>query len=183
MSTDLTPSNGGLPSDTEWKILKEQAEILVKTKFLPPSIQTPEQAIAIALKGRELGIPIMQSFSHINIINGRPSISAELMLALIYKNCPRAKINFDENGNTACTISASRPGDKPTKFSFTIEDAKKAGLVRAGGPWEKYPAALLRARTITVMARALFPDAISGCSYTSEELGGPVDNDIIEMEI
>jgi hypothetical protein len=57
-----------------------------------------------------------------------------------------------------------------------MEDAHRAGL-SGKGPWKSYPAAMLRARAISAMARAMFPDALSGVVYTPEELGAEVDDD------
>jgi len=169
----------------EWHVLNEQAETLLKSGFLPASIKTKEQAIAIGLKGKELGIPLMQAISSINIIQGKPCASAELMLALVYKNCPRGKFSIKVTTNEKCVIEAARPGEATAVFEYTIEDAKRAGIVREGGPWSKYPAAMLRARNISAVARGIFPDAISGISYTPEELGANVDEEgkVIEMEI
>lgn len=164
------------PSEHEWAILKEQAAMVVKTGFLPAAIKTAEQAIAIALKGRELGIPPMQAFAHIHIIQGKPTISAELMLSLIYKNCPGAVVDYIENSNEICVIEAKRPGGSTARFSFSMEDAKRADLLGKGN-WKAYPGAMLRARAIAIMARARFPDAIMGCSYTPEELGADVNED------
>lgn len=165
-----------LPSEGEWNMLKEQAGILLKTPFLPSAIKTVEQAIAIALKGRELGIPFMQSLTHIHIINGKPTISSELMLALIFKNCPGAVIDYPKSDATECVIEARRPGGKPARFSFSMENAAAAGLTGKDS-WKKYPDAMLRARTVAIVARALFPDAIMGCSYTPEEMGAKVDEE------
>jgi hypothetical protein len=168
------PSQSIFPSESEWKMLKEQAEMVVKTGFLPQAVNTPEKAITIALKGRELGIPPMQAYSHIHVIQGKPTISAELMLSLIYKNCPGAKVNYLETSDKACEIETTRPGHKPSKFRFTIQDAEKAKLLSKDS-WKNYPAAMLRARTVAIVARAIFPDAIMGCSYTPEELGAEID--------
>lgn len=162
-----------LPTESEWSILKEQATMAVRSGFLPRAVDTAEKAITIALKGRELGIPPMQAFSHIHIIQGKPTISSELMLSLIYKNCPGAVINYLETTNQVCIIEAVRPGHKPTKFKYTIEDAKNAGLLSKDS-WKNYPSAMLRARTVSIVARALFPDAIMGCSYIPEEVGAEV---------
>ncbi len=167
---------GVFPTPAEWGMIKEQASLLVKSGMLPTGIKTPEAAIAIALKGRELGIPMMQAFAHIHIINGKPTISAELMLALIHRNCPGAVIDYLENTDQRCTIEARRPGGKTATFGFSMEDARKADLANKG-PWKSYPGAMLRARTIAIVARALFPDAIMGCSYTPEELGAEVNED------
>lgn len=164
------------PSEAEWAMLKEQAAMVVKTGFLPRAVDTPERAIAIALKGRELGIPPMQAFAHIHIVDGKPTISAELMLSLIYKNSAGAIVNYIEDTDKRCVVEAKRQGGKATKFSFTIDEARQAGLL-AKNNWKSYPAAMLRARTVAIVARALFPDAIAGCSHIPDELGADIDED------
>lgn len=152
-----------------WDVMRSQAEVLVKSGFLPSSVKTPEQAIAIIMKGYEVGLPPMQAFSHINIIQGKPAASPESQLALIYKNCSGANINFVRLADNECIIEASRPGGKKTIFKFDEEDAKKAGLLNKDN-WKKYPRAMFRSRCVSEMARTMFPDAIMGLSYTPEEL-------------
>ncbi len=159
-----------------WGIMKEQASLLVKSNFLPVSVKTPEQAIAIMMKGQELGIPPMQAFSQINVIQGKPCVSAELQLALIYRSHPEAKIEFVKLDIDGCHISAARPKGKAQTFKFERSDAEAAQLLSKDN-WRKYPRAMYRSRCISEMARSLFPDAIMGCSYTPEELGAEVDED------
>lgn len=170
------------PNKDEFETLQRICKTAVLSTLLPDAYNTGDsnaklaKAIVIALKGRELGIPMMQAFSQINIIKGKPTISAELMLALIFKKFPEAPIHVTEYSNTKCTIEASRPGsDKKTIFTFTIDDAKQAGL--GGVAWQKYPRAMLRSRCISEMARTMFPDCLMGCSYTPEEIGADVDID------
>lgn len=165
-----------LPTIQEFQTMKELGTMAVKSGLIPTSINTPEKAVIIMLKGRELGIPPMQAFSSIAVVNGKPTMSAELMLAMIYKNVPGAIVNFDITDSKKCEISAKRPNGKSTKFSFTMDDAKTANLT-GKGPWMTYPAAMLRARCVSAMARAMFPDALSGVVYTPEELGAEVDDD------
>ena len=162
-----------IPTPSELTVLKELGSMLVKSGLLPSSIKTPEQAMVIMLKGKELGIPPMQAFSSISVVQGKPTIGAELMLGLIYKAYPTAVIDYEVSSNTACVINATRPGGKPSKFSFNMDDAKKANLLGKSS-WTQYPAAMLRARCISAMARAVFPDALMGASYTAEELGAEV---------
>lgn len=158
-----------------WEVIKEQAQILVKSGFLPPSIKTIEQAIAIALKGFELGLPIMTSYSHINIISGKPTVSAELMLALIYKHCHGSIINFLKIEDDICVIEAKRPGGKTHTFKYDSDDARAAGLL-GRQQWKQYPRAMMRSRCVSEMARSLFPDAIMGCSYTPDEISADAPN-------
>lgn len=175
--------NDLIPSEQDFKTLEKLGGMAVRTGFLPSSINTPEKAIIIALKGRELGIPPMQAFAQISVIQGKPTISAELMMALVYKNVPQAEIIFDQNDNKGCVIRSRRRKDQSfSRFEFNENDAKTAGLL-GKSTWKTYPAAMYRARAISIMARAMFADAISGCSYTPEELGATVteEGDVINV--
>lgn len=174
MSTEMMPFEQMLPAANNWQLMKQQAGELIKSGFLPQGIKTSEQAVAIILKGRELGIPPMQALSHIHVINGKPTMSAELMLAQILKLHPKTKISYPERSGERCTIKVQRYGSEPSTFTFAMTDAQAAGLLN-NPTWKKYPRAMLHARCVAEMARSLFPDAISGISYCPEELGANVD--------
>ncbi len=182
--SELIPFEKILPAAQGWALLKEQSEELIKSGFLPSGIKTGAQAVAIILKGREIGIPPMQALSHIHVINGKPTMSAELMLSQIMRLHPRTRISYPVRSNEQCEMKVTREGCEPSTFVFTIEDATRAGVM--GNPtWKKYPRAMLHARCVSEMARSLFPDAISGISYTAEELGANVDENgevIIDVE-
>ena len=152
-----------------WAVMKEQAIMLVKSGFLPKAIDTPEKAMAVAIKGRELGLPMMQSITSINVIDGKPTISAELMAALVHQKIPNAILRCIETSNQICTYEAGRPADKILRMSFTWQDAVTAGVTGKTN-WKQYPAAMLRARCCSAICRIVFPDAIMGC-YTPDELG------------
>jgi hypothetical protein len=158
------------PLGEEWNSMKNQAALLVKSGFLPKAVNTAEKAIAIMLKSRELGIGPMEGLSGISIIEGKPSVSPEMMLKLIFRAYPNTKLEYLINTGEECKIQVTRPGQKPQVFSFTLNDAKTAGLTGKYN-WKNYPRAMLRSRCVAEMARSLFPDAIAGCSYTPDELG------------
>ena len=180
--TLATRANALMPSREEWALITHQASVLLKSGFLPEAIKTAEQAIAIAIKGRELGMPMMWSYANIYLIKNKTGITSEGMLGLVYKNCPTASINYLSTTDDECIIEAARNAKSPkAKFSFNMHNAKSAGLLGKEN-WQKYPAAMLRARCVAAMARAIFPDAIMGC-YTPDELGEVVneDGEIIEV--
>jgi hypothetical protein len=174
MSLEMIPFEQMLPAAQNWQLLKQQARELINSNFLPSGIKTPEQAVAIILKGRELGVPPMQALSHIHVINGKPTMSAELMLAQVLKLHPKTKISYPERSSDKCVMKVQRYGSEPSIFSFTIGDAEAAGLLN-NSTWKKYPRAMLHARCVSEMCRSLFPDAIAGVSYTSEEMGANVN--------
>ena len=148
----------------------QQAAIIQKAGLLPISIKTPEAAAVVMLKGVELGIPPMQAIDGLCVINGKVSMQGQLMLALIYSRAPQAIIEFVKNDDKACVIKAGRnKDDVVSQFSFTIEEAEKAGLTKkAGDVWKNYTADMLKWRCVARMARTKFPDVIQGC-YLPEE--------------
>jgi len=179
---DLITFDTMLPGATQWELLSRQASALLQSGLLPSSLKRPEQVIVVILKGRELGIPPMQALEHIHVISGKPTMSAELMLAQILKLHPATKISYPEMNNERCVIEVTRAGNKNSLFGFTVDDAQRAGLT-SNPSWKKYPRAMCRSRAIAEMARAIFPDALAGVSYTPEELGAVVDEDGLVVEV
>lgn len=171
MQTDL------MPSQKTWDLMLVQATSLVRSGLLPKSINTPEKAVAIMLKGRELGIPTMEAFTRLYVVNGVVTMAAELMLVLIFKRLPGSKIKYKHRNTKLCEIVASRPDGQTETFSYSIEDARAAGLAHKDN-WKAHPRAMLRSRCISEMTRSLFPDAVSGVSYTPEEMGAKVEIDL-----
>lgn len=159
-----------LPNESTLKTMKEIALLAVKSKLLPNAIQTPEQALIIMMKGRELGLPPLVAFSHINVIQGKPTMSAEIMLAYIYKDHPGAVIEITEKTDSQCIIMARRSnGTKLVEFKWNAERAKKLGLLSKDN-YVKQPGTMYFWRCISEMKRALFPDVLLGIDFFKEEL-------------
>ena len=148
--------------------MMKQADVLAKSGLLPQTVRTGAAAAAIMLAGRELGIPPMQSFRTIYVVKGNVSLSAQLMAALVL----RAGHSYEllENSNTRCAIKFTRRGGATYTHEFTLDDAKRAGLVN-GDNWQRYPKAMLWSRCMSAGIRAYMPDVIMGM-YTPEELAG-----------
>lgn len=166
--------DGLLPASEDWRTMMTMATEFVKSGLLPEAVKTPQAALVIIQKGRELGLPPMAALSGISVIKGKPTASAELMLSLIYRDHGDDAIRVVSTDASACVVRYKRRAWKQAQeFSFTIQDAEQAGLTN--GPnrdtWKKYGPAMLRARCISAVARMAFPDSIAGM-YTPEELGG-----------
>ena len=170
--------NGLIPIGEEWRALKEICKFAVASQLLPSHIKNESQAMIIALKGRELGIPPMQAFQQIFVTpQNKIGIGAELQLAKIYQMFPKAIIQVEEHTDKLCRILvARRKQDKLQEFSFSNEDAQRAGLL-SKMVWKQYPKAMLYWRTVSMIAREKFPDALHGASHSIEELGGEMDED------
>ena len=166
MTTALT-----IPSPSDWQVMREVAGALLKSGQLAPSIKSPEAVIAIMLQARELNIGPMTALRGIDVIQGKPTISPQLMLALIYSSGKLDAIHIDGD-DTQCTVLMKRTGLREHTETFTIDHAKKLGLVGKDN-WQKQIAVMLRWRAVASCARVVFPDVIFGL-YTADEMGADV---------
>lgn len=163
-----------LPAADTWRTMLDMAGELVKSGLLPRAIQSPAAALAIIQTGQELGLPPMYALRKIAVINGSPVVEAEVMLAMIYRDHGDNAVFFEETNEKRCVVRYKRKGwEKYQTFTWTIEEAKAAKLT-GKDVWQMYPPAMLRARCISAMARAAFPDTVGGM-YTHEEAGAEVD--------
>ena len=134
-----------------------------------PNIKNEAQAYVLILAGAEMGVGPMEAVSGITLIQGKPTMSANLLAALV-KRHPRYDYRVADHSDSTCRIEFLQDGEVSGVSEFTLEDARKAGL---GGnqTWKKYPAALLFARALTQGVRWYAPDVTSSAAYTPEELG------------
>jgi hypothetical protein len=161
------------PSAEEFGVLRQQAEVIARSGLAPKTVSTPEKILVIGLKGRELQIPMMQALSHIYVVDGKPTLSAEMMVALAQR--AGHKLRVIESTDERATVEGVRANDPdhPARETFSMDDARRAG-VAGKGPWKSYPKAMLRARAISALCRYQFADVLGGASYVPEELGAPV---------
>jgi hypothetical protein len=158
-----------LPSQAEWETQKSIARGLFESGILGRHITNPWAALAIIEKGRELGIAPMTALSHINMIEGKPSADAQMLAGMIYTAHGDNALEVIEETDDHVTIAYKRKGwAKPRTTSFTMEDARRAGLTNKQN-WQKYPKAMLTARAISKAAHMAFQDVVAGM-YTPEEL-------------
>lgn len=157
--------------------IREQAAVLIKTGFLPQHIRTPEQAVAVVLMGRELGVPMMQSLRKIYVVQGTPALASELMLALANRTGEVEDfeaVDVAEEGGTA-VVTLKRKGRKPHVERFSMKDAQSMGLAYKDN-WKKQARIMRRWRAIAAACRVVFPDAVGGM-YTLEEVAPDVPVD------
>lgn len=154
------------PTATELATLERMAGLLHRSGFCKGA-RTAEQAVALVLMGREVGLPAMQALSTIHVIEGKPTASVHLMGALLARGGVSWKpTKHDVDG---CEIEFSRPGWQAITSSFTRRDAECAGLAKKDN-WLKWPRAMYYARAFTEGARMIAPDLLCGLNYTPEEL-------------
>ena len=142
-------------------------------------VATEAQAAVICLKGYELGLSLTASFELIQVIENKPTLSPRGALALILNSPELAGLDIkDEVDNkgvpSACAVTMKRRNGFGYTARFSMDDARRAGLVKAGSGWEKYPAQMLKWRACGYCADVVFPDVIGGMKR-ADELGAEID--------
>lgn len=148
--------------------LKEFAKHAAESGFF--GAKNPTQALMIAMSGRDLGLSYTQSLRAFHVVSGRPTLSADGMVAIcVGRKDICAYFATIESSPTSCTVETQRVGNPaPSRLTYTIADAKTAGLT-SKETWRAHPASMLRARAKAALARDVYPDLLMGL-YDPEEL-------------
>jgi 5'-3' exonuclease len=134
---------------------------------------SPQSVLATVLAGRELGLQAMASLRAIHIVEGKPTLSADLIRALVINSGHARYFRVTERTDTRATFETQRGDDPPVSLSFTIDEGRAAwskgddAWKKSG--WGKFPADMLVARASAKLARLVYPDICFGL-YTREEL-------------
>lgn len=150
-------------------LTSDQLSYIAGTEFVPPGLRHNLPAIlACVAMGRELGIGDMTALNSIHIIDGKASMSAQLMLLLVRRqgHSIQGSVTPDE----ATVVGRRVDNDDTMTVTWTKAMAEQAGLMNKS-VWIKYPQSMLWARAASQLCRMLFPDCFAGATYTPEELG------------
>lgn len=169
--------------------LQERADYIARlapSTILPTAYRgNAANAFVAAEIGAALGLEPLQALASIAVINGRATLSSDLMAAVIRRAGHTLRIV--ENSPESVTATLIRADDKTFKFEVTWDKDKatKAGLWGQRGPWSQYPTQMLRARAITEVARQGASEALMGMIYSPEDFGATITDtgEVLEAEI
>ncbi len=196
MTTDLEtyqrgPVQLGRPIqslDEAWRLSKA----LAMANLMPKSLRGRDpDVLAILLYGQDLGLSPMQAVQGIYVVEGRPSLSAQLWLALVRRAGHRVAVL--EHTAEKCTVQIVRGDTKEEHTAtFTFEDAVAANRVRIKDgkpfarsdtgkplPWELYPKAMLLARAVSQCCRFIAPEIALGF-YSQDEVEEIAEREQVE---
>jgi hypothetical protein len=171
------------------RLTGEQLEYISRTELIPKSYRGNVPAImACVATGRELGIGDMHALRSIHVVDGKATLSAELMVALVRARGHSIKGDFSPSKVTVVGVRGDN-ADTMT-VTWTMEDAERAGLHNRPN-WKNYPGAMLWARAVSQLCRMLFPDCFSGVAYIRDEFddmiveipGGALDEPVAALEV
>lgn len=164
MTTELTVFQSPIPTPEVWKMISEIAVALHESRRF--ELASPAQGKAVMLKGFELGIPFTASFDLIRVIEGRLKLIPRGAMALLHKS-PLMKsikvfrlVNGTQYMGHECTIE--RKNGFIYTVRWTLDDAKRAQLVKPNGGWDKYPENMCQWRCIGFCSDVAASDVLMG---------------------
>jgi hypothetical protein len=190
---------GVAPTNLEegWRL----AQMLAQSELVPKGYRSrPADVLAAIQYGMEVGLPPMAALHGVYVTNGRPAMWGETMLGVIiasplYKDHEEYYLAADgrrvdvigasdlaKDDTTAVTTFWRTDSARPRTASFSVAQAKKAGLLGREGPWQTYPDRMLKMRARGFAARDAFPDLLRGIRTTEEALDTP-DEAVIDLPV
>lgn len=167
--------------------LERVAKLISSSDLAPKDYKGKPENVAVAVAmGMELGVSPMQAIQGIAVINGRPCVWGDLLLALC-RSHPACEwidetLEYAQDGSVlAAVCKAKRRGHEAQERRFSVEDARAAGLLNKDGPWKAYRARMLAMRARAFCLRDLFADALRGLS-SAEEQADVIDGEFVEVK-
>jgi hypothetical protein len=172
MSTEISTQRGGL-SLQSFDDAFRFSKIVANTEFAPKDFRGKPEACMLAIQhGSEIGLSPMQALQSIAVVNGRPSVYGDTALAVVMGSpvCEFVRERIEGDGDQMVAIcEAKRRGyEKANVVTFSVADAKKAGLWGKSGPWTQYSRRMLQMRARGFCLRDTFPDVLRGLVTVEE---------------
>lgn len=141
---------------------------LADSDMVPKDFKGKPGNCLIAMQwGAELGLKPLQSLQNLAVINGRPALWGDAVIALVLSSPVCEYVTEDDDGHTA-TCRVKRKGAPEQVRTFSMEDAQKAGLAGKQGPWSQYPKRMRQMRARAFALRDVFPDVLRGMPVAEE---------------
>ncbi len=166
MSTDIEPYQ---PPTNDLATQMDFARAVAQGSLLPQTYRNNPANVLIAVGlGSAMGLTPAESLYRIDVINGKPTASAELIAANVRKAGHKLRVRGDD---TTCTATIVRCDDPDFEFTVTrdIAWAKSMQLVGKDN-YKRQPGTMLQWRAVTAVARLACPEALYGVAYSADEL-------------
>jgi hypothetical protein len=154
-----------LPAEAmSFQVMERMAATVAKSGLF--GMKTTEQALTLMALAQSEGIHPMTAVRDYHVIEGRPSLKADTMLARFQQ--AGGKVEWLALTDKRVEAKFSHPSGGTATIAWTMEMAQAAKLA-GRNVWQSYPRAMLRSRVVSEGVRTVFPSVISGV-YTPEEI-------------
>jgi hypothetical protein len=158
------------------------AGYLADSDMVPKDFKGRPGNCLIAMQwGAELGLKPLQAIQNIAVINGRPALWGDSVIALV-RSSPLCEFIIESDDGQQATCRVKRRGEPEQSRTFSMEDAKVAGLAGKPGPWQQYPKRQRQMRARGFALRDVFPDVLRGLPVAEEVMDMPTERHMGAVE-
>jgi hypothetical protein len=151
------------------------ANYLADSDLVPKDFKGKPGNCLIAMQwGAEVGLQALQALQSIAVINGRPALWGDGLIAIV-RSSPACEYILEEDDGKMATCRVKRRGEPEQARTFSMDDAKAAGLQGKQGPWSQYPKRMRQMRARAFALRDVFPDVLRGMPVAEEVMDIPKD--------
>lgn len=150
--------------DEIWRM----GNMLSQTQMVPEAFRgKPNDCTAAIMAGLELGLSPMAALQSIAVVNGRPALWGDGLMAVVRASGLLEWIKEEDDGNRAtCTVKRRGEPD-PVVRTFSQTQAALAGL-SGKGVWKQYPERMRTMRARSWALRDTFADVLRGIASVEE---------------
>ena len=138
--------------------------------LLPRTYRANPGAVLLAMDWADrVGLSVMDAIHGVAWVQGKPVIDATLLRALAIKAGYRVLVTEASRTTATAKVVLTTTGETLGTVTYTIEDAKTAGLAGKDN-WKKNPEDMLVARATSRAVRRYCSDALVGGGLTEDEV-------------
>ena len=159
------------------------SKYLAESDLVPKDFKGRPGNCLVAIQwGAELGLKPLQAMQNLAVINGRPALWGDAVIALVRSSPLCEYVVETDDGNTA-TCKVKRRGEPEQVRTFSMDDARAAGLAGKQGPWTQYPKRMRQMRARAFAVRDVFPDVLRGLPVAEEVMDTPTEKHMGPVEV
>lgn len=144
----------------------ELADKLARSSFVPQAFRGNSGDILAAIAyGAEVGLAPLASLQSVAVVNGKPCLYGDALLAVCQAHpaFEWIKETIEGSGDQMIAVCiVKRRGMEQHESRFSVADAKRAGLWGKKGPWQEYTPRMMAMRARGFGLRNTFADALKG---------------------
>ena len=150
------------------------SQYLADSDLVPKDFKGKPANCLVAMQwGMELGLKPLQAMQNIAVINGRPSLWGDAVIALV-RASSTCEYVLETQTDQLATCKVKRRGEPEQERTFSMADAHAAGLKGKQGPWTQYPKRMMQMRARAFALRDVFPDVLKGLPVAEELMDTPI---------
>ena len=156
---------------------------LADSDLVPKDFKGKPANCLIAMQwGAEIGLKPLQALQNLAIINGRPALWGDAVIALV-RGSPLCEYVVETDDGHTATCKVKRRGEPEQVRTFSMDDAKRANLTGKQGPWTQYAPRMRQMRARAFALRDVFPDVLRGLPVAEEVMDTPTEKHMGPAEV